>query len=413
MMELLKTWKNYCPGCKKEGLLIQHPSSGGPDMEISCRASGGCTADYCPYCGRDLKPRAVYLTSASSDSSSTTSSSTSNSTDSTSAKENTNGTEDSTDNSGESKKSYWDMLLDLIEPIEADAQVFNWLDTVYVHKVPDKSSAKLWVKEGINIVDGSVTVNETNPETINTIVVKYGDSESKQEVVVKDEELVKKFGEKKEEIEKTKFNRQQAEAYAYSQLEKKQRESGFSIEVQVIGNPEWFIGRWCKVYIYSYGIDRTMYIEKISQTMAPDTEWLCTLTLVDYKPSQLSKKTSDTSSINNSSIEKGLAKLRKKTHCYFCKGSCCYYAGCEDSTPCLDCFGMSEALYSLFNNNGQKCRIVQYASSNAKSGKHRIVQIYKDGKWTDFDYSGFKDGFSGSTSGKKFIKYKNAPGATK
>lgn len=400
-----KTWKNYCPGCGKSGLLIQHPSGGTSDMEISCRASGGCTADYCPYCGRDLKPRAVYLKSANSSSSSTSSSGT----DSTSSDEKVNGTDDSIDDSTESKKSYWDMLLDLIEPIEADAQIFNWLDTVYVHKVPDKKLAKLWVKEGINIVHGGLTINEANPETINTIVVKYGDKESKLEVIVKDDDLVKKYGEKKEEIDKPKMNRQQAEAYGYSQLEKKQRDSGFSIDVKVIGNSEWFIARWTKVKIPTYGINRTMYIDKISQSLSPDEEWLCDLHLVDYKPSQISKKTSDTSSINNSSIEKGLAKLRTKVHCYKCNGSCCSVPGCEDTTKCLDCFGMSEALYSLYNNNGQKCRIIQYPSSAARSGKHRIVQLYKDGKWVDHNYSGFNSGFSGNSSKNNYIIYKKAP----
>lgn len=405
-----RSYINKCPSstCNgREGVLEISTKKDAPEGQFTCSA---CDSDFC-VCGHDKaggsRTTSTYLTPANS----TNSNDSSNTTDSAAADENVNGTEDSTDNSNESKKSYWDMLLDLIEPIEADTQVFNWLDTVYVHKVPDKSTAKLWIKEGINIVDGSVKINDGSPEAINTIVVKYGEDESKLEVVAKDDELVKKYGEKKEEIDKPKFNQQQAEAYAYSQLEKKQRESGFSIDVQVIGNSEWFIGRWSVVEIKSYGIDRTMYIDKISQNSAPDEEWLADIRLVDYKPSQLAKKTSDTSSVNNSSIEKGLAKLKKKTHCYVCRGSCCSAPGCADTMPCIDCFGMSEALYSLYNNNGQKCRIIQYNSAAANSGHHRIVQLYKNGKWVDHDYSGFKSGFGGGSKGKSgLFVYKPAPG---
>lgn len=86
-------WKNYCPDCKKSGALIMHPSSGGPDYEVSCRGTGGCGADFCPKCGRDLKPQAVYLTKAGSSTTSTTSTST------TSTSTNSTGTDDATSGS--------------------------------------------------------------------------------------------------------------------------------------------------------------------------------------------------------------------------------------------------------------------------------------------------------------------------
>jgi len=48
-----KTWKNYCPNCKKSGTLTDNPK-GVYEGEITCSMKkGGCDADYCGYCGGD------------------------------------------------------------------------------------------------------------------------------------------------------------------------------------------------------------------------------------------------------------------------------------------------------------------------------------------------------------------------
>lgn len=64
-----KSWKNYCPNCKKSGTLKDTPK-GTVDGELTCSmALGGCDADYCGYCGGDKwgggKCRRVKLTPAS------------------------------------------------------------------------------------------------------------------------------------------------------------------------------------------------------------------------------------------------------------------------------------------------------------------------------------------------------------
>ena len=63
-----KTWKNYCPNCKKSGTLLDTPK-GTVDGELTCSMRlGGCDADYCGYCGGDKwgngKCRRVKLTPA-------------------------------------------------------------------------------------------------------------------------------------------------------------------------------------------------------------------------------------------------------------------------------------------------------------------------------------------------------------
>lgn len=53
-----KTWKNYCPLCKKEGTLTFNPKKA-PEAELTCgnghppHYGGGCDADYCCVSGLD------------------------------------------------------------------------------------------------------------------------------------------------------------------------------------------------------------------------------------------------------------------------------------------------------------------------------------------------------------------------
>ena len=54
-----KSYKNYCPMCKKTGTLIIHQSRSNSGKktaqeEVSCRGPGGCGADFCGKCGDEL-----------------------------------------------------------------------------------------------------------------------------------------------------------------------------------------------------------------------------------------------------------------------------------------------------------------------------------------------------------------------
>ena len=79
-----KTWKNYCPHCKKTGTLTDNPK-GVYEGEITCSMSkGGCDADYCGYCGGDKgskkRCQTYKLTAADSTTTSSTSTTTTTST---------------------------------------------------------------------------------------------------------------------------------------------------------------------------------------------------------------------------------------------------------------------------------------------------------------------------------------------
>ena len=57
-----KTWKNYCPQCKKSGTLTDNPK-GVPEHELTCtKSKGGCDADYDVCTGGDKMARPYYLT---------------------------------------------------------------------------------------------------------------------------------------------------------------------------------------------------------------------------------------------------------------------------------------------------------------------------------------------------------------
>lgn len=55
------TFVNYCPNCGRWNTLSNNPKRV-PEGEITCsRGKGGCDADYCGYCGKDKKPKNLYL----------------------------------------------------------------------------------------------------------------------------------------------------------------------------------------------------------------------------------------------------------------------------------------------------------------------------------------------------------------
>ncbi|MEN6294322.1 MAG: hypothetical protein ABFD07_20200 [Methanobacterium sp.] len=51
-----------------------------------------------------------------------------------------------------------------------------------------------------------------------------------------------------------------------------------------------------------------------------------------------------------------------------------------------NCWTTSAILYKKLKRSGKKVRIVQYRTS--LSSRHRSVQIYRHGKWVDFNYRG-------------------------
>ena len=74
--------------------------------------------------------------------------------------------------------------------------------------------------------------------------------------------------------------------FGQNYMSKISRSNGHTIELKVIGGPEWKIGEWCIVEIETFNeTDETMFIEKVSSDMSGADENITTITLVDYPPS--------------------------------------------------------------------------------------------------------------------------------
>lgn len=223
---------------------------------------------------------------------------------------------------------------------EVECRVVN--DTMYINKIPEPTTVDsiLELIEGRNVVLDSVTITDVNPDTINFLTVTWPGGE---DIILRDEKLISRFGEKPLELEavkkievteteetsatdtitttdmattdttepvtetKTTTKTEEVpvetyeEALHFANLEwvKTKRENGHTLECGVIGGPEWQQGKWVKVNLPSFEEDLFMYITKVSHSETDS--WDFKLTLTDYPPSfgEPKEETEETSDENS------------------------------------------------------------------------------------------------------------------
>lgn len=257
--------------------------------------------------------------------------------------------------------SGWESITDLLKPLDGEAMVVVRGDTVIIKRIYPPEATKLWVFEGVNIVNESVTVSDYTPEIYNTFDVHWGASfENTMQLCFEDHKA--KYGERKTEVdatyivpaeegngEKTEEEKpeddgglwgwltgwmandeikqaekeaeknslsaddeakteeipitDEAEAYLFGlkQVGKARRKDGHQIECKVIGARYWEVGEWARVYIPSFNENSIMFISKVSHDSATDNEWIANLTLVDYPPSLGSGKSNMSSTDTSTS----------------------------------------------------------------------------------------------------------------
>ena len=66
--------------------------------------------------------------------------------------------------------SGWESITDLLKPLDGEAMVVVRGDSVIIKRIYPPESTKLWIYEGINVVDDSVTISDYSPEIYNTFV---------------------------------------------------------------------------------------------------------------------------------------------------------------------------------------------------------------------------------------------------
>jgi hypothetical protein len=319
----------------------------------------------------------------------------------------------STSTSTQSSKSYWDMLMELTMPAVADLQVFVWMDTCYVQAVPKKETATLRCDETKNIIYDTIDIKEGDTTIQNEVIVVYGKGNKAKQAIATEPLLEEIYGPitspiattagtdtsasgggdstlstytaplvpgkkpKITKITKSNLNQVEAQAYANNTLAKIMRDSKFSIDLTLIGNPEYYICRWIKTTSPEYNIDNTYYIDKIDHKFDLNNGYLVDLTLLEYRPTL---KTPDASASSGSgSNPKGLDAIMQAEGKFRDVQHVCSAAACLESTGRGDCWADSYWLFEKLSAAGIKCRIM-------KCGLHRFIQINTNGTWTEYDY---------------------------
>ena len=255
------------------------------------------------------------------------------------------------DNKSNDSSNYMDMIKDLCSPWDGDVEIKLNFNKCYINKIPPQNE-HLWLKEGVNVVSGSLNITDYNPITYNKMIVTYAD----KEIVFEDPYLIDRFGEnpitlpavetvttystdtednsnedstddksnsdsdsssdtstetdttdndkttsKTEEIPIT--DPEKAMQFAEREWGKIRRGDGHTVEVQVLGSNEYKVGRWCQVYVPRFQENVDMYITKIDNSVSSNDEWTSTLTLQDYAPSLKSDTNNEDSSNKNSTDE--------------------------------------------------------------------------------------------------------------
>ena len=215
-----------------------------------------------------------------------------------------------TDDDGSSASTIKEAIKDILKMRDGEIECRVVNDTVYINKIPSPDTATISLVEGLDIVQASINITDVNPETTNHLTVHWSGGE---DIIMKDDKLIDRFGEKKAELDAVKrvvsndskdssssdtsddsssnssveevpvSTLEEAKTFAETEWAKIKRDNGHTIECKVIGSPVWEQGLWVRVYIPSFEEDGYMYITKVSHDES-SSGWLTNLTLTDYPP---------------------------------------------------------------------------------------------------------------------------------
>lgn len=132
------------------------------------------------------------------------------------------GSGESSSSSGSSKKkeatgsTIKEALQKLLKHWDGEVECYIRGDEVYVHKVREpKTYTSLLLQEGVNVLSGSITVKDYNPDTINSLTVKWTEGI----IGFKDPVLVKRFGEQDIVVDAVRVESVKSLEYAQAQAE--------------------------------------------------------------------------------------------------------------------------------------------------------------------------------------------------
>ncbi|WP_407422057.1 hypothetical protein [Methanobrevibacter sp.] len=195
------------------------------------------------------------------------------------------GSEDGSgdDSEGGTSSTLKEALKKAVSGWDGEVEINLREDTVYVNKIHDPTETKLLINEFDNVIFDSVTTTDLNPQTPNKIIMNY----QGQELSLKDEISIKRFGEIPFTVMPDEFVKSYEDAIAYLQRvwNKIRRDDARQVELKVNGDFSWKTGLWARTFLPSFFIDDYMYIIRTSDEEDSSGNWTTNLTLVDYPPS--------------------------------------------------------------------------------------------------------------------------------
>jgi len=421
------SWKNYCPACKKEGTLrkagygdlaYKGPPIGDSDCSgINCSE---CDSDYCPVTGWETSGKCLYKLEKCDSASSGASMPADISGMPSGVAGDTSTT--MTETTQSSSKTYWDMIIELCDPMKLDLQVFVWIDTCYVMEVPGEDTAVLVADDRENVHKDSVTINSTKPveetgtggmssgtsgnelttstsngnETStagmvpNVVIVNYGNKTYPQKVEARFEDSIQMLGEIKQYYDRYDLDAESATSFANKMLNKLNRENPFSIDLTVIGHPEFFVGRWVNTILTRYNYNDRLYAKVCKLNLSATNVVKNDLNLVSWYPLINVQKAGGADLSTLDAIGREEAKFGSAQNV-------CSNARCFEQLGTGDCWADSEWLYNKLNEAGIPARIM--GNRDGTWPKHTWVEINTGNGWETYPYSKYGSKHVGIPSG--------------
>ena len=227
------------------------------------------------------------------------------------------GTSNDTDKSSNSS-NYKDIILDLLSAWSGQVLCYSCDEELFIHKIPNpKDTDYKLFQERVNIVDGSLNFTDINPDTTNTLEIFYAD----KSFILKDENLINRFGEHKESFTATEYVTVQDEEngstiteqpitdynkaldYGINKFYEIKSKDGRKIDLDIIGETSLKTGDWIQLYLPSYKEQCYLFVSSISTSLDPNKDYITSVSLVDAPPVLSEPKSNDKSTTNTPTIE--------------------------------------------------------------------------------------------------------------
>ena len=291
--------------------------------------------------------------------------------------------------------TYWDIILKALEEFEEDTHVFVKGDTCYVHEIkePFEDDSKiLFALSDWNMLEESFEMTEGKAPIVAALKITCKGGEV-VEVLDKDWEKYGEMG--RLELNWPDLSPCEARKKGKKILRTLQRvDSSEAVTCEVLGDPEFFPGRWVHINNQTDEYKDELYLKGISHKLGPDG-FDTSLELALWKPETKSSGGGEgqAGGGDQGTLASILTEASKYRHAFGCSD-----AQCLVKNGWGDCWAMSEYLFQKLCQAGFKARIIQYTT--AESPRHRTVQYMQNGQWVDVPYReyGFDRGFRTTAS---------------